>query len=81
MRMWKRLRKWRRSSVPGPADQRHSDARHLQRLGTTLGISVALGGIALVARVDYSIRTLAILTLILLVGLGGAVAYLRRVSD
>ena len=54
---------------------------HLQRLGTTLGISVALGGIALVARVDYSIRTLAILRLILLVGPGGAVACLRRVSD
>jgi len=46
-----------------------------------LGISLALGSIALVVRVDYSIRTLAILTLILLVGLGGAVAYLRRVSD
>ncbi|MCJ7548824.1 MAG: hypothetical protein MUQ30_03985 [Anaerolineae bacterium] len=54
---------------------------HLQRLGTTLGLSLALGSIALVVRVDYSIRTLAVLTLILLVGLGGAVAYLRRVSD
>jgi hypothetical protein len=54
---------------------------HLQRLATTLGISLALGSIALVVRVDYSIRTLAILTLVLLVGLGGAVAYLRRASD
>jgi len=54
---------------------------HLQRLAVTLGLSVALGAAALVIRVDYSIRTLAILTLILLVGLGGAVAYLRRVSD
>jgi hypothetical protein len=50
-------------------------------LAVTLGISLALGSIALVVRVDYSIRTLAILTLVLLVGLGGAVAYLRRVSD
>ena len=54
---------------------------HLQRLGITLGLSLALGGIALVVRVDYSIRTLAALTLVVLVGLGGAVAYLRRVSD
>ncbi len=54
---------------------------HLQRLATTLGISLALGSIALVVRVDYSIRTLAILTLVLLVGLGGAVAYLRQASD
>lgn len=54
---------------------------HLQRLATTLGISLALGSVALVVRADYSIRTLAILTLILAVGLGGAVAYLRRASD
>jgi len=54
---------------------------HLQRLAVTLGLSLALGSIALVVRVDYSIRTLAILTLILLAGLGGAVAYLRRASD
>ncbi len=76
-----------RSAPPQERTIEEPDARstliraHLQRLATTLGISLALGSLALVIRVDYNIRTLAALTLVLLVGLGGAVAYLRRASD
>ena len=54
---------------------------HLRRLAVTLGLSLALGAAALVIRVDYSLRTLAVLTAVLLIGLAGAVAYLRRASD
>ncbi len=54
---------------------------HLRRLAVTLGLSLALGAAALVIRVDYSLRTLAVLTAVLLIGLGSAVAYLRRASD
>jgi hypothetical protein len=76
-----------RSAAPQERTIEEPDTRttlvraHLQRLALTLGTSLSLGAAALVIRVDYSIRTLAVLTLVLLVGLGGAVAYLRRASD
>ena len=54
---------------------------HLQRLGLTLGLSLVFGALALVIHVNYSLRTLALLILILIVGLTGAVAYVRRRSD
>jgi len=54
---------------------------HLQRLGLSLGLGLALGGLSLVVRLTYDLRTFALLTIATLVGLAAATGFIRRRSD
>jgi len=54
---------------------------HLQRLGLSLATGLALGGLSLVVRLSFDLRTLALLTGLALIGLAVAVGFIRRRSD
>ncbi len=54
---------------------------HLRRLAVVVGGGSGLGLLALFVRVRYSMGTVVLLSLLALVGLSRAVAYVRRASD
>ena len=71
----------RLTSVKVGEDARTCERGHIRRLLSVVGLGLLLGAIALVSQVRLGLGLVALLGLLAILGLGGAVRFLRRESD
>ena len=71
----------RLSSVKCVEGQRELERRHLRRLSVVAGLGLVLAMVALEGKVTFGLAPALLLGLLVVLGLGGVIGYLRRESD